>query len=126
MAHHDEGTEGMADEAIRLERARDGEHWRLRWEGSDLEGHAYRGRGFTAEPVGEGGQALYKLDFGEDTEGHGARVRVFDADGNEEDAEGHGKWRRFTAEPAGEEDGQPLYKLDFGEDTEGHGKMFFR
>lgn len=80
----------MADpERIIFERAGDGEHWKVRTEGGDTEGHGFRVRfeneaggdtegharrlpGFSAEPAGEeGGEPLYKLDFGgEDTEGH--------------------------------------------------------
>ena len=68
----------MADvDKIILERAEDGEHWKMQTEGDEVEGHALRGRGrFAAEPAGQqqDGQELYKVDFGgEDAEGHAYR-----------------------------------------------------
>ena len=45
----------MADvDKIILERAEDGEHWKVRAEGDEVEGHMLRGRGrFEAEPAGK-------------------------------------------------------------------------
>jgi hypothetical protein len=107
---------------IELEPVGDGERWRVRREGDDVEGHmpfryklavededaeghAYR-RGFSLEPDGEdeGGEPLYRIEG--DVEGH-ARIR-------------------FSLEPTGEEEGgDPVYRMkDEGDDAEGHRRRF--
>lgn len=63
---------------IILERAEDGEHWKVQAEGDEAEGHAFKigKRSIEATPAGEqDGEQLYRVDFGgEDTEGHGYRI----------------------------------------------------
>jgi hypothetical protein len=114
----------MADEGrIELERAGDGERWRVRHAGGDVEGHAFRAGKFAVEgedaeghamrgklslePDGEdeGGEPLFRIGAGGDLEGHLARGRG-----------------AFTLEPTGEEQGgDPVYRMLFdGDDAEGH------
>jgi hypothetical protein len=87
-------------ERIVFEPVREGQ-WRMRLEGSDVEGQGFRVRfrDLTDESA-------------DDVEGHGRRPI------------GHSEGRRpigFSAEPAGEDtDGEPLFKIELeGEDVEG-------
>jgi hypothetical protein len=130
----------MADR-IELERAGDGERWRVRHMGGDVEGHrryarfavededaeGHRYRGYLSlEPDGEdeGGEPLFRIAGEGDVEGHGTRIRFFSAE--ERDAEGHARMR-LSLEPTGEEEGgDPVYRMQVeGEDAEGHAKRFF-
>src|ERR687892_2536196 len=95
----------MADSGrIELERVGDGERWRVRHAGGDVEGHMpFRTRfavegddaeghrrkfRFSLEPDGEdeGGDPLYRIEGESDAEGHAFRIKGFSP---EEDAEGH-------------------------------------
>jgi hypothetical protein len=131
----------MADR-IELERAGDGERWRVRHMGGDVEGHRRYARfavededveghrryaRFSLEPDGEdeGGEPLFRIAGEGDVEGHGTRIRFFSPE--EQDAEGHMPWRRVSLEPTGEEEGgDPVYRVRAeGDDAEGHAKRFF-
>jgi hypothetical protein len=130
---------------IELEPVGDGERWRVRtfgkdveghmpWakrfavEDEDAEGHAFRGH-FSLEPAGEdeGGEPLYRIAEEGDVEGHASRIRFFSAD--ESDAEGHMPRIRgyFSLEPTGEEEGgEPVYRVQTeGDDVEGHGRRLY-
>jgi len=91
-------------ERIILERAEDGESWRMLGEVADAEGHS---------------TCKIKFSQEEDAEGHTFKVRLLSQD--EEDTEGHSAIRiKFGLEPDGEDkDGQPLYRLS-AQDAEGH------
>ena len=132
----------MADaDRIEFERAGDGERWRVRHAGGDVEGHMpIRSRFavededaeghmprlrsmFSLEPDGEdeNGEPLYRIEGEDDAEGHATRGRGFSTD--EQDAEGHGiKVRFLSLEPTGEEEGgDPVYRIKAeGDDAEGH------
>ena len=136
----------MADAGrIEFERAGDGERWRVRHAGGDVEGHMpYRYKfavededaeghmprmriGFSLEPDGEdeNGEPLYRIEGEDDLEGHAIRNGRFSEE--EQDAEGHaGRIRLFSLEPTGEEEGgDPVYRVKAeGDDAEGHRRKF--
>ena len=137
----------MADaDRIEFERAGDGERWRVRHAGGDVEGHVFRagkfavededaeghmprlrGGSFSLEPDGEdeAGEPLYRIEGEDDAEGHALMRRGFSQE--EQDTEGHaGKFRFFSLEPTGEEEGgDPVYRIKAeGDDTEGHRRKF--
>ena len=128
------------EEVVIFEKARDGENWRVRTEGGDVEGHApgmggstprarattWRATAFKGEVHRRAGGGRGRRRRGarrrirffdaegneEDAEGHAVRVRFFDPEAPADDAEGHGfRFPRFKAKPVGEEDGQPVYRL---------------
>jgi len=121
----------MADR-IELEPVGDGERWRLRTPGKDLEGdvesrfavkdadaegHIAR---FSLEPAGEdeSGEQLFRLEGEGDVEGHD--LRSFSPE-MVRDVEGH-MLRMITLEPTGEEEGgDPVFRVrPEGGDAEGH------
>jgi hypothetical protein len=132
----------MADPGrIELERAEDGERWRVRTPGKDVEGHmplmkrfavededaeghGFRFPRFSLEPDGEdeNGEPLYRIEGEGDAEGHALMRRGFSAE--EQDTEGHMPRvsKYFSLEPTGEqEDGNPVYRVKAeGDDAEGH------
>jgi hypothetical protein len=94
---------------IELERVGDGERWRVRTPGKDVEGHKRAWSRFVVED-----------EYAED---HMPWGRFSE---EERDAERHARIR-FSLEPTGEEEGgDPVYRVKAQrEDAEGHAKRFF-